>query len=278
LIDKAILGGTESIKSEDPYLYNLIKKGRLSKIGAIPTPRVKKQEKETKKEIDRRGFQNYINIETGKVYRSLNNAAKELNIDQPTLYYNIKNKGNYNDIIFPFNPEEEPMVDMGIDSDYDELNESKRFIEKIIKEETENVDSLSKGITITVKMLKRQYPFVVGWEYANPPSEYGSTIYINLEIDLQKSIEYFGMNLRKGYEKYIEKAIEDRETFAYPFSTLEYTEDFDTVEANREIEKYLKEFYKDMIPDSLKVKSNFGISYNVDDFKQLEISSYVFVK
>jgi hypothetical protein len=154
----------------------------------------------------------------------------------------------------------------------------KDLIRRVIKEETENVDSLSKGITITVKMLKRQYPFVVGWEYANPPSEYGSTIYINLEIDLQKSIEYFGMNLRKGYEKYIEKAIEDRETFAYPFSTLEYTEDFDTVEANREIEKYLKEFYKDMIPDSLKVKSNFGISYNVDDFKQLEISSYVFVK
>jgi hypothetical protein len=109
-------------------------------------------------------------------------------------------------------------------------------------------------------MLKRQYPFVVGWEYANPPSEYGSTIYVNLEIDLQKSIEYFGMNLRKGYEKYIEKAIEDRETFAYPFSTLEYTEDFESYQVNTQLDFLFQKYSK--IQNSLNILEDSQFNMN----------------
>ena len=59
----------------------------------------------------------------------------------------------------------------------------KELIRNILKEETENIDKISKGIDIAVKMLKKYYPFIVGWEYSNEPEKYKFQIYIDLEID-----------------------------------------------------------------------------------------------
>ena len=154
----------------------------------------------------------------------------------------------------------------------------RNLIKRVIKEETENIDNISKGIDIAVKMLKRQYPFIVNWVYDDPPTTYGSTIYIHLEVDTQKTIKFYGMNIRKGYKTYVENSIEDRTTFAYPFSTLEYPEDFDTSKANKNIDNDFIEIYEHMVPDNLKMISNFGIRHSTEDFKELKINSYIFVK
>jgi hypothetical protein len=269
LIDKAISSGTESIKSENSDLYDLIKKGRLSKIGAIPTPRIKNQEKETKKDIPKGGSQKYINIETGEVYRSLNNAAKELNIDQPTLYYNIKNKGNYNDIIFPFNFEEEPMVDMEIDSDYDEMNETKRFVKKIIEEQTENSEK-KKGIDLAIKMLKKSYPYIIGWKYDEERPERSTYINIDIICDIEKTKEFYNSDLKWYYKKNPEDIKEDN--YAYPFTILEIGEKMTGEEKFQEYRNFknqLNEIYE-MLPENLIILNKWN------EPKEIEPDKYFF--
>jgi hypothetical protein len=152
------------------------------------------------------------------------------------------------------------------------------LIRRVIKEQTKNIDEISKGITIAVKILKKQYPFIVGWVYDEPPKTYGTAIYVYLEVDTQKTIEFYGMNLRVGYEDYVKNSIEDRSTFAYPFSTLEYPEDFDVSKANKKIDNDFIEIYEHMVPDNLKMISNFGGRNWVGYFKDLRINSYIFVK
>jgi hypothetical protein len=265
LLNKAKIEGVESIKNDDPVTYELIKKGRLDKIGVIRNRRQREVETKPKNKVDRSKFQKYINIETGDVYRSLNDLVKKSGIDRKTLYDSIEENGNYNDIIFPFNYEEEPMGDMDIDLDYDEMNETKRFIKKIIKEQTENHEK--KGIDLAIKMLKKSYPYIIGWKYDEEHSERATYINIDIICDIEKTKEFYNSDLKWYYKKKAEEIKDD--DYAYPFTILEIGEKMTGDEKFQEYRKFKKELNDiyEMLPENLIVLNKWGDPKEIDPDK-----------
>jgi predicted GIY-YIG superfamily endonuclease len=154
LIKRATDGSVEDIKDEDPELYRLIKTGKLNKIGAIKrktniedfenTP-IEPSKMVGDRKLEKKS--NFINIETGEVYSSLRDVTKRLGIDPSTLFYNIKNKGNYKEIIYPYKYESK--IDNEFDDDFidnditiDDLYETKNIIKKVLKEESSKLNLL----------------------------------------------------------------------------------------------------------------------------------------
>ena len=154
LIKRATDGSVEDIKDEDPELYRLIKTGKLNKIGAIKrktniedfenTP-IEPSKMVGDRKLEKKS--NFINIETGEVYSSLRDVTKRLGIDPATLFYNIKNKGNYKEIIYPYKYESK--IDNEFDDDFidnditiDDLYETKNIIKKVLKEESSKLNLL----------------------------------------------------------------------------------------------------------------------------------------
>ena len=82
----------------------------------------------------------------------------------------------------------------------------KSLIRKILKEETSRAD-LDKGIDIAVKVLKKNYPFIVGWEYSNDPEQWAYKIYINLEVDHTKSMEFYKLKPHPRFGRFIKDSI-----------------------------------------------------------------------
>lgn len=151
------------------------------------------------------------------------------------------------------------------------------LIRHILKEET-TPDEVRKGIDIAVKILKKEYPFVVGWDYSDPPETYTYKVYINLEIDFSKAMEFYNLKPHPSYGKFIKAGIENRETYPYPFSMMNYEEvGFDTDEVFN-LQSELSEFYKDMIPDKLKMKRGEKGAFNQNDPKELAVDNYIFVE
>lgn len=151
------------------------------------------------------------------------------------------------------------------------------LIRHILKEET-TPDEVRKGIDIAVKILKKEYPFVVGWDYSDSPETYTYKVYINLEIDFSKAMEFYNLKPHSRYGKFIKDSIEERETFPYPFSMMNYEEvGFDTDEVFN-LQSELSEFYKDMIPNQLKMKKGEKGIFNQNDPKELAVYNYIFVE
>ena len=151
------------------------------------------------------------------------------------------------------------------------------LIRHILKEET-TPDEVRKGIDIAVKILKKEYPFVVGWDYSDSPETYTYKVYINLEIDFSKAMEFYNLKPHSRYGKFIKDSIEERVTFPYPFSMMNYEEvGFDTDEVFN-LQSELSEFYKDMIPNQLKMKKGEKGIFNQNDPKELAVYNYIFVE
>ena len=152
----------------------------------------------------------------------------------------------------------------------------KNLIRHILKEEISR-DDLNKGIDIAVKVLKKNYPFIVGWEYSNDPDKWAYKIYVNIEIDYDKSMEYYGLKPHPRFGKFIKDSIKDREKHAYPFSLMNYEdEDFGTDEFMK-IQNDLYDIYEEMIPSKFKMKQSKAV-FNQDDPKELSVDNYIFVK
>ena len=153
----------------------------------------------------------------------------------------------------------------------------RNLIKQILKEET-TPDEIRKGIDIAVKVLKKRYPFVVGWEYSDSPDKWAYKIYIDLELDYNKSMEYYGLKPHPRYGKFISNSIEDRERLPYPYSMMNYEEEenFDDLEY-RKLQDDLSEIYEEMIPNKFKMKRS-GAVLNQDDPKELGVDNYIFVK
>lgn len=152
----------------------------------------------------------------------------------------------------------------------------RNLIRKILKEETSS-DEIKKGIDIAVKVLKKSYPFVVGWEYSNSPDKWVYKIYINLEIDYKMALEYYGLKPHPRYGKFITSAIKDREKLPYPYSIMNYEEEnFDDTEYTN-LQNDLEDIYNEMIPDKLKMKQSKAV-FNQNDPKNLSVDNYIFVK
>ena len=150
------------------------------------------------------------------------------------------------------------------------------LIRHILKEET-NPDEIKKGIDIAVKVLKKNYPFIVGWEYSNDPEKWTYKIYINLEVDHIKSMEFYNLKPHPRFGRFIEDSIRNRETMVYPFSFTNYEdEDFDT-RVYLDIQNDLSEIYEDMIPVKFKMGKEKSV-LNQDSPKELSVDNYIYVK
>lgn len=152
----------------------------------------------------------------------------------------------------------------------------RNLIKKILKEEISR-DDLNKGIDIAVKVLKKNYPFIVGWEYSNDPDKWAYVIYINLEVDHIKSMEFYNLKPHPRFGRFIKDSIINRETMVYPFSFTNYEdEDFDT-KVYLDIQSDLAEIYEDMIPVKFKMERKKSV-LNQDDPKGLAVDNYIYVK
>ena len=155
----------------------------------------------------------------------------------------------------------------------------KQLIKQILKEETEDDRvRVSKGINALVSLVKNTFPFIVGWVWTKEDwngQVYG--LYINLVIDQKKVKEIYGLNYRSWYEgkhSVLQKVIDDKSTYAYPISILDYeSEGIDPYEDNRAIKDLVNDTYE-IIPDEYKVIINRP-TYSVP--KTLVIDSYIFV-
>ena len=156
------------------------------------------------------------------------------------------------------------------------MMKTRDLIRHILKEET-SPDDLKKGIDIAVKVLSQDYPFIVGWEYSNDPDKWAYVIYVNLEVDHIKSMEFFNLKPHPRFGRFIKDSIKDRETMVYPFTFTNYEdEDFDT-NVYLDIKSDLDEIYEDMIPVKFKIQKGKSV-LNQDDPKRLAVDNYIYVK
>lgn len=154
---------------------------------------------------------------------------------------------------------------------------TRSLIKNILKEET-TPDEIKRGIDIAIKILKKNYPFVVGWEYADSPDKWNYKIYINLELDYKRSMEFYNLKPHPIYGKFIIDAINDREKLPYPYSIMNYEEEtnFDDTQYSK-LQDDLSDIYNEMIPYKLKMKQ-VGAVFNQDDPKDLGVDNYIFVR
>lgn len=71
-------------------------------------------------------------------------------------------------------------------------------------------DKEKKGIDLTVKSLRKQYPFVKGWDYDENSDDYKYSLYINLLIDPIESINF--IREKYGIEFYPSRTLIDMVT------------------------------------------------------------------
>lgn len=138
----------------------------------------------------------------------------------------------------------------------------KNLITKILKEETENMDNINKGINIVVKMLKKYYPYIVGWKFDQNIMSYNYTFYINLILDREKVMEYYGLESKYDFD--------EDEKYPIPLSTLNYEDKTNPWDLNYEINSLISEIYYDL-PDQIKVKNDKGM------VKSVRVDSYYFM-
>jgi hypothetical protein len=145
------------------------------------------------------------------------------------------------------------------------------IIKHILNEEIGNLQNIQKGIDISVKLLSKKFPFIVGWKLAEPLDKYEYSIYINLKVELESVKDYYGLDLDELYKKYPDFIYDEESTKAYPFSALKYGGVIeDAYLETKEISITLENIYGDM-PDKLKLYGDIGS-------KVLMIDGYMYVK
>jgi hypothetical protein len=142
----------------------------------------------------------------------------------------------------------------------------KDLIRRIIKEQTENSEK-KKGIDLAIRMLKKSYPYIVGWKYDEERS--GNLFYINIDIicDIEKTKEFYNSDLKWYYKKNIEEIKKD--DYAYPFTILEIGEKMNSEEKFQEHIKFRKELNEiyEMLPENLIIFNKWGEPTEIDPDK-----------
>jgi hypothetical protein len=78
-------------------------------------------------------------------------------------------------------------------------------------EEKELTPNEIRGIDLIVKSLKKKYNFITGWKVEDDYTKYNNTLFINLEVDIEKVSDYYGFRIRP----IIKKLMQDRESGWY---------------------------------------------------------------
>ena len=162
----------------------------------------------------------------------------------------------------------------------------RNLIRKILKEELHNdEDMLHKGIDILISLLRKKYPFIVGWR-PNHDDMYTKewSIVIHLVVSASMVKEYYDMDYKSYYINYPEALEEEVFTgerdYAYPVSLFDYESvGFEPYENNREISSFAEEMYE-LIPEEYKAKEDRVYKYSNEPYihiKDIRIDSYYFV-
>jgi hypothetical protein len=142
----------------------------------------------------------------------------------------------------------------------------KELIRNILKEE-EYSQTSKKGLDIAMKILKQDYPFVIGWDFVN---EGRFTIDLLIVCDLEEVQKFYNSKLKPYYVEKIEMVKKD--DYPYVVSVLEKGEEMSNDEKFYDFMKFknqLNDIY-DMLPKEMVIKDSFG------DIKQLDIERFKF--
>lgn len=153
----------------------------------------------------------------------------------------------------------------------------KNTIKKILKEQVNNLSNINKGVDVAVKLLSKEFPFIVGWEFSEPIYKWEYTLYVNLLVDLDKAKEYYGLDLNSLYGKYGIDILydDDNSEKAYPFSALDYESKIkDAYIEYKKIYDELKDIYGDL-PNKFKMVRN---EFYDDKSKDLTLNSFKYVR
>ena len=142
----------------------------------------------------------------------------------------------------------------------------KELIRNILKEE-EYSQTSKKGIDIAMKILKQDYPFVIGWDFVN---EGRFTIDLLIVCDLEEVQKFYNSELRPYYLKNKEMLKSDE--YAYVVSVLEIGHEMTSDEKFEDYKKLsdkLNDIYE-MLPDELVIKDRWK------DAKILAVDKFTF--
>ena len=142
----------------------------------------------------------------------------------------------------------------------------RNLIRHILKEEEYSQKS-KKGIDIAMKILKQDYPFIIGWDFVN---EGRFTIDLFVVCDLEEVQKFYNSNLKSYYVDKIERL--KKEDYPYAVSVLEKSEEMSNDEKFQDFMNFknqLNDIY-DMIPKEMVIKDTWG------DIKQLDIEYFKF--
>ena len=140
----------------------------------------------------------------------------------------------------------------------------KELIRHILKEETEGSDPNTKGIDLAIKLLKKSYPYIIGWEI-NDERTY--TIYLNIICDIKKLKEFYNSDLKTYYLRHEDDLYKD--ILAYAPSVLKISETMDQDEKYKEyseMKQELNDIYQ-MLPDNLIQKDRYNDPKELDPDK-----------
>lgn len=136
--------------------------------------------------------------------------------------------------------------------------------------EEKNRNILNKGIDTAISILRKQYPFILDWDYKYDPVKYKTSIYLELICDMDLASDYYNSPIKNVYK-------DSEAKVAYPFSVLEFSSELDPdekYEIYKEIENSLTEIY-DYIPVEYKYKTS---EYDWSVVKDLYIDGFTFEK
>lgn len=162
----------------------------------------------------------------------------------------------------------------------------RNLIKKILKEEIHNdEDMVRKGIDILISLLRKKYPFIVGWK-SDEEDINGSEWYINISlvVSASKAKDYYNMEYKNYYIDYPNALENDvfnhKNDYAYPVSLFQYENyDFDAYDNNREIRSFSEEMYE-LIPEEYKLKEKRLSSVLKSEYiniKDVRLTYYYFV-
>lgn len=137
----------------------------------------------------------------------------------------------------------------------------RNLIKHILKEETDDSKTLEKGIDLVIKILKKTYPFIIGWELGNDGN---FSIDINIICDIEKLKEFYNSDL-SDYHKRNKNELSN-EDYPYAVSILnirnEMTSD-EMFEDYKKLKQELNDIYE-MLPEHLTAKDEFNYIKTLD--------------
>ena len=143
----------------------------------------------------------------------------------------------------------------------------KDLIRHILKEETDNSKNFEKGIDLAIKIIKKTYPFIVGWEFGKNGT---FSIDINIICDIEKLKEFYNSDLNPYHKRYQNEL--SNEDYPYPVSILKIRDKMtndEMFEDYKKLKQELNDFYE-MLPEHLTAKDQFN------DIKKLDPDRFKF--